>query len=245
MQLIHILRKRNLSRDLVQPYELYLADEILKDPDTYRMAVRGTSSYKILDNSLNELGYSVSLEKLDRAAEIVWPNEIVIPDEIDPVKSREAAERAFEEIHNYEHLKSLKKMVVVHANTPREYLDEMLRLDRDSRVDTIGIPKVVASRFAENSNDYSGRVSLYAAALCKGLEKPVHFLGWAGFREFETHKWLTRRIRSMDSRLMLESTDLWSREDLLSHIDLQSGSIESIEQSISRVREVYESYGLC
>ena len=71
MELIHILPRKNLSRDLVQNYELYLTDEVLKHPMDYCLCTRGTPSYKILDDSLNELGVSVKLAEMDRAAGVI------------------------------------------------------------------------------------------------------------------------------------------------------------------------------
>ena len=245
MELIHILPRKNLSRDLVQNYELYLTDEVLKHPADYCLCTRGTPSYKILDNSLNELGVSVKLAEMDRAAGVIWPDEFVIPDDVDPAKSRALMERTLESIESYPHLRELRKMAVVHANSFNEYISELLRLGRDPRVDVVGIPKTVARAMSTDKDSLNGRVVLLACAKGLGFGKTVHFLGWAGFREFEYYEnFVSSNVRSMDSRLMLESKDLWLREDLLSHVDLENGKIVDVVSKIRRVRRGAYTYGL-
>lgn len=245
MELIHILPRKNLSRDLVQRYELYLADEILKHPEDYCSCSRGTPSYKILDNSLNELGVSVNLEAMDRAAKVIWPDEFVIPDDVDPIKSRALMEQTLETIDEYPHLKELRRMAVVHADSFSEYIRELIRLGRDPRVDVVGIPKVVAETMSTEEDSLNGRVTLLACAVGLGFGKTVHFLGWAGFKEFSDYTdFVNYYVRSMDSRLMLESRELWVREDLLSHVDLENGEIADIQSKIDRVRKAACMYGL-
>ena len=43
---------------------------------------------------------------------------------------------------------------------------------------------------------------------------------------------------------MLESKDLWLREDLLSHVDLENGEIADVVSKIRRVRRRAYTYGL-
>lgn len=245
MELIHILPRKNLSRSLVQNYELYLTDEVLKHPEEYSMNVRGTSSYKILDNSLNELGSSLKLEEMDEAAAVIWPDEFVIPDSVDPQESRELMEETLSRLDEYSYLLGLRKMAVVHAATFQEYVDEMLRLSADPRIDVVGVPKVLAERFQTEQNAMDGRVTLLACAVGKGYSKCTHFLGWAGFREFVGYTdFVSIHVRSMDSRLMLVSRNLWSRANVLSHIDLENAEIPNIEVEMQRVKRGVRRYGL-
>lgn len=245
VQLIHILPRKNLSRDLAQNYELYLADEVCKDPTDYSICVRGNQAYKILDNSLNELGVSASLETMEMAAEAIWPDEFVIPDDIDLDKSRDLMERTLEHLNEYPNLSKLYRMAVVHAETFEDYLAEMLRLSRDPRVDVVGIPKTVATTLETEPGRRDGRVILLACAHGMGYAKTTHFLGWTGFREFSCHtSFVSQCVRSMDSRLMLVSEDLWNRSDVLSHVDLENSEIPNVREAMYRVKKEAARYGL-
>lgn len=245
MQLIHILPRKNLSRDLAQRYELYLADEIRKNPTDYSMCVRGNLAYKILDNSLNELGVSASLEAMELAAGTIWPDEFVIPDDVDPEKSRALMEQTLGSLGEYPNLVQLRRMAVVHARTFESYLAEMLRLSKDSRVDVVGIPKTVATLLETEPGRRDGRVVLLACAIGMGYSKTTHFLGWTGFREFEGHEeFVNCYVRSMDSRLMLVSKDLWNRDDVLSHVDLENSEIPNIREEMRRVGKEARKSGI-
>lgn len=246
MELIHILPKGNLVSKPKQKYELYLADEILKDPEFYETYVRGTPGYKILDNSLNELGTSVSLDKLEEAASIIEPDEFVMPDDINPDRSDELFWLCRERITRYRRLAELKKMVVVHAySVPGAMLKSVTYAEAGANV--LAYSKVTGEEWGSRANRYDGRVSVVANLVSSEIKNvEFHFLGFAGLNEFDGFEWVSEWVRSMDSRLFLETRDLWShRDSILSHVSLGSErEIPDIEAQIEETRRKYESYGL-
>lgn len=85
----HIAREMQGSskdEDFLGEYHLLLAHDVLEHPDAYREVygeVRkryGQESFIILDNSIVELGESVSAETLYEAARIIKPDCVVAPD---------------------------------------------------------------------------------------------------------------------------------------------------------------------
>ena len=246
MELIHILPKGNLKDKPNQKYELYLADEILKDPDFYREYVKGTPGYKILDNSLNELGASMSLEQLSEAADIICPDEVVYPDSIDPEESNKLFWECRERVKRFSNLRDLKKMVVVHSD---DWFGAIVLSEKYSKagVDVLAYSKVTSEQWGRPGT-YDGRVSVVAelTRLCS-LKTQFHFLGFSGFVEFEGYREVSKRVRSMDSRVFLESRDLWShRDNILSHVSLGNDRvIENLEEKMAWARERYYGYGLC
>lgn len=236
MELIHILPKENLKNRSkpYQKYELYLVDDILANPEFYLQNVRDTPGYKILDNSLNELGFSRGMEELNAAAEIIKPDEFVVPDALNLYDSRHLLEECIATVSYYENLKDLKKMAVVHGNCYREHRDYFKYLLDLPEVDVIGFPKVLLNRV-----NITYLYGLFAP-------KEIHFLGFVGFDEFADYGCVTQKIRTLDSRMMLETDNLWNRDDILSNVSLDYGRvIPDIESKITRVRREYESYGLC
>ena len=250
MELIHTLPKKDLKNRPKQRYEFYLAEEILKDPYYYRDNVFSSSSYKILDNSFNELGYSVNIEDLAKAAEYILPDEIVYPDDIDPDRSEYMLHESEAMLVNFPQLYSVKKMAVLHANSWDDVYRGLDSLCNDENVDVIGLTKVMARKFGTTTYPSSGRMRIVESILNRTSAKKIHLLGFAGFEEFEHFEYLTSYIRSMDSRLMLYSNNLWSRDYILSNVALDGPSFsestgEDLEQRILQVRKEYESYGLC
>ena len=247
MELIHILPKGNLIAKPYQKYELYLADEILKDPEFYATYVKGTPGYKILDNSLNELGASVSMDKLEEAASIIEPDEFVYPDDINPEKSDELFWTCRDRVSRYRRLAHLKKMVVVHAkSTPGAIMRSIIYAE--AGVDVVAYSKVTCEEWCSPFSPYDGRVSVVRGLVesnIKGVQ--FHFLGFAGLNEFAGVEWVSKHVRSMDSRFFMEVDNLWDhREQMLSHVSLGSErAISDIEAKIADVKRRYRLHGLC
>lgn len=85
---IHLLLQLQ-ERNLIKPYLLLLAHDILEHPNAYEdflhvwrseAAIEGTDTFLILDNGVIERGSPVSCEELLTAAEIVQANVVVGPD---------------------------------------------------------------------------------------------------------------------------------------------------------------------
>lgn len=157
--------------------------------------------YVMLDNSLIELGKSVTMEDVLRAAEAIQANEIVLPD---VYKSHEGTVKAVEDaLYKYpKELKKYKLMAVCHGSDPSDWLSCHNHLVSIPEINTIGIPKV-ASTFSQFNN--MGRVRLCSTMEQNGLrskKKEYHLLGvwnnpWPEIQQLSTLKW----IRGVDTVL--------------------------------------------
>ncbi len=210
---------------------MYLAHLVLKYPEIYSK-VSEYYSYRILDNSFNELKGAMSLEELDAAAKIVKPSEIVLPDCMDPYANLKLIEQSLDSIEDFEHLRGLRKAAVVHANSYNEAWDVLRRLVSNRRVDTISMPRGI-SDLAPFSK---GRVLL---AHDFRETKPFHFLGSVGLHEITGCS--LKSVRSMDSGWFLNEakniTD--NRADYMeSKFNLESSDVLSIKEAGERIRQI-------
>ena len=79
MQLINIFPLGNICMEYQQDMHMYLTHMVEKYP-IYAATAEVAPGYKILDNSLIELGGSVSLERVIDAATHIGADEIILPD---------------------------------------------------------------------------------------------------------------------------------------------------------------------
>lgn len=133
-------------------YHLLLA-HLASDPE-YVKAARALKGYKILDNSLIEHGHEAfSLDKLLEAAELLGPDEIVLPDVFrDGAATVESTKAALDKMGKYRTV--YKVAAVAHGTQPHEWLrcyKELVALG----VDVIHIPKVMDELWP-----YGGRLGL-------------------------------------------------------------------------------------
>ena len=79
MYLINIFPLGNICLESNQRMHMFLTHMVEKYP-AYTEAARNAPGYKILDNSLIELGGAVDLERVVKAAEYIGADEIILPD---------------------------------------------------------------------------------------------------------------------------------------------------------------------
>lgn len=79
MYLINIFPLGNICLERNQRMHMFLTHMVEKYP-TYVEAARNAPGYKILDNSLIELGGAVDLKRVVKAAETIRADEIILPD---------------------------------------------------------------------------------------------------------------------------------------------------------------------
>lgn len=191
MIITHILPKNKVGL-IRQPIEMYLADLIVRYPEDYEVVCGPSKSYKIVDNSYNELGRSVTLDRLVKAAEIIEADEVILPDR----------ESASEYINHLQHdinflkhncKKDVNLMAVVHAADWSEALNQIALFSLYPDIDTIGLPKPIA----EIAPFSTGRIQ--AAKMIKSItSKNVHFLGSELLLEEITGRDVSN-VRSMDT----------------------------------------------
>lgn len=197
MQLINIFPLGNICLEHTQDMHMYLTHMVEKYP-MYASTARDAQGYKILDNSLIELGGAVDLERVLSAAEIIGADEIILPDVF---RGGPATVKAVKEALQYLTNKwpnrdwPFKLMAVAHGATVEEWYECYKQLIAMPDVDVIGIPKVLAKMHPK------GR-PYFVNELCDLHRKPHHLLGLyysvAEFADYHNLEW----IRSCDTVLL-------------------------------------------
>lgn len=197
MQLINIYPLGNLSMEYHQEMHMFLTHLVEKYP-MYVNCARNCAGYKILDNSLIELGGAVDIDRVLRAAKLIEADEIILPDVF---QNGPATVKAVKETLQY--LNELypnrswpyKLMAVAQGRDEHEWLECYNELLAMPDVDVIGIPKVCAKMHPK------GR-PYFVNSLCNLRAKPHHLLGlWYSFTELTEYNEL-EQIRSCDTVLL-------------------------------------------
>ena len=197
MQLINIFPLGNICMEYTQDMHMYLTHMVEKYPQ-YANTARDARGYKILDNSLIELGGAVDLERVLNAAKVINADEIILPDVFQDgpatVKAvRESLQYLTDKWPNRDW--PFKLMAVAQGATIEEWYTCYLELLAMPDVDVIGIPKVLAKMHPQ------GR-PYFVNELCDLRQKPHHLLGlWYSVSEFTDYRDLNL-IRSCDTVLL-------------------------------------------
>lgn len=196
MQIINIVPVANICMEFHQPMHMYLTHLVEKYPQ-YVATAKAAGGYKILDNSLIELGGSVNLDRLLYAASLIDANEVILPDVFqDCSGTLEAVEYALVVIDRiYQGKPPFKLMAVAQGNTWAEWDRCYTHLISYPEVDVIGIPKVCAKMLP------GGRPEVMRRSGCRLQEKDHHLLGvWYSAEELFRYDH-PEMIRSCDTVL--------------------------------------------
>lgn len=213
-----------LLTHLVEKYPSYV-EEALKHPDTY----------KILDNSLIELGGALSMDRLVSAAEKVKANEIILPDVFkDGEATIQSTINAINWLKEHNLLGKYKLMVVCHGTTKEAFKKCFDTLEAMPEIDVIGIPKVMASM-----SWVKGRNRKDLKDIFMNSSKEIHFLGsWYNLGELlDLGKDVWNRVRSADT--CLPSLDVIQG---LGFYDDRIGTIDLEEAYIGLTDEKYREF---
>lgn len=175
------------------PYNMLLA-HLAKEDRSYARWASLNKSYKIMDNSIIELGKAFLLQDLLKEAAICNVQEIILPDVFqDGPATIGLAKKSYAEIYNSPYRGRFNLMVVCHGKNEKEVTDSFTQIEKLPFVTTIGMPKVIGSW--GNRNDYR--------TLYKMSKKKIHYLGcWYSFKEIiEMDDELKKRIRTVDTCL--------------------------------------------
>lgn len=195
MNLISITPVHQAKWMLEQPMIMALS-HLTKYPE-YVNAIKNRKKdiFVILDNSLIELGESVTLDTVLEAAEKIDANEIILRDVF---KNGPATIERVKEDINYLKEKNLigkyQLMAVCHGNNLKEFKESFDQLEAIPEVDTIGIPKVVSTWCGERSELFN---------IFKNSKKNIHFLGsWYSLKEIiDMPSDVFKKVRSCDTCL--------------------------------------------
>lgn len=195
MYLINIFPIPNIEMEQKQTMHMFLT-HLVESNSTYRKAAFEAPGYKILDNSLIELGGAVDLERVLKAAEVIHADEIILPDVFQ--KGPETLEVVFQSIdylkNAYPYGCPYKVMAVAQGREEKEWYECYRELLGMPEVDVIGIPKILAKMHP------CGRPH-FVTELCDLRAKPHHLLGlWYSFLEFSAYpQEVLDKIRSCDT----------------------------------------------
>lgn len=197
MKVVHIFSLGNICYEYSQNMHMFLT-HMVERYAPYRRVAQECSGYKILDNSLIELGGAVEIERVLDAAANIGADEIILPDVFqNGPETLKAVEKAIEKMWEIWPTGDwpYKLMAVAQGKDEEEWIQCYRKLLLKSEVDVIGIPKVLA-KMVPGGRPYMVNTH------CNLEAKPHHLLGvWYSFTELKEYK-RPGDIRSVDSVLM-------------------------------------------
>lgn len=225
MQIVNIVPTSNLQVIERQRIQMYLTHLVERDPE-YKKFARKSTSYKILDNSLIELGGAVDLQRVLAAAQEIEADEIILPDVFQNGPATiERVNESLEELRQLGLLGKYKLMAVAQGRDYVEFCSCFKYLEAIPEIDVIGIPKVCAKMHPAGRPAFEG--------LWMHSPKKIHLLGlWYCFSEVHQYE-RPHLIRSVDTcqaaylaKYHMKCTDV--RPDGFT-IDLQDTTIDCDE----------------
>ena len=183
-------------------YLMYQQDMVMllchlsKNNDKYAKEAHDAKNYKIMDNSIIELGEAFTLEDLIIEARKCKANEIILPDVFQEGEATlSLVKDSINYLKNNHILGEFKLQAVCHGKTIDEFKSSFKALNMIKEIDVIGIPKVLTKIFGN-------RCSLYD--IFKNTNKEIHLLGcWDSFNELKVlPDEAFKKIRSLDTCLI-------------------------------------------
>lgn len=197
MKLINIYPMGNLCMELTQDYHMFLTHMVEKYP-LYEMTAQKSKGYKILDNSLIELGDSVDIERVLSAAKRICADEIILPDAFqDGPRTLISVQESLAYLRKKYPQKNwpYKLMAVAQGRNEEEWYKCYRELLSIPEIDVIGIPKVLAKMHPK------GR-PYFVNNLCELGKIEHHLLGlWYSLSELREYD-NPQLIRSCDTVLL-------------------------------------------
>lgn len=221
------------------PRVMLLTHLVERDENYVALAKQHPNTYKILDNSLIELGGATSMERLVTAAEEVGADEIILPDVFkDADLTIWKVKESIQWLKDKGLLGKYKLMAVCHGATREAFLKCFDTLEKMPAVDVIGIPKVMCSFDWVNNS----RANLYP--IFKNSTKEIHFLGvWYNLGEIlSLPKEVYNKVRSVDTCMfaldVIQNIDFFT--DRKGTIDLEKEYSELTEDKYNALMDRFE-----
>ena len=194
MKVIHIA-PLNCTKVLYKKRRMPMAmclTHLVEESKEYREFYQAFPGYKILDNSLIELGDAVNLQRVLKAAQEIDAQEIILPDVFQEGDATiEAVMYSIHELRSLGEIDRYKLMAVAHGRTVEEWVSCFNALSTIPEIGVIGIPKITAKL------QPGGRPAL--ESIWGNSPKEIHLLGlWYAFGELDSYM-RPDRIRSVDT----------------------------------------------
>ena len=234
MKFCSILPIKNTNIMLKQNYVMLLAHLSQKYPD-YCKKSYSYKGYKIMDNSIIELGESFTMNDLIKEAIKCDVDEIILPDSFENGKETvELVKKSIQWLKNNNLLTRFKLMAVCHGKNDDELLQTFNELNQIEEIDVIGLPKVLSTWCG--SRIYKAK---YFSAL---TTKKIHLLGcWDNLAEYKEND--LSFIRSTDTclpaLLSIYGMNCWDKRNGLK-IDLEKDEI-NLDKYNKIIKELYEN----
>lgn len=167
-----------------------------KENEEYKKIAKNSHNYKMMDNSIIELGSAFSLENLIKEAIECDVNEIILPDSFQNAKETiRLAKQSITWLKKKKLLHKFKLQCVCHGKTIDEFKWCFNKINKINEIDVIGIPKVLTKTFGN-------RCELWD--IFKNTGKQIHLLGcWDSFNELTVlPDEAFIKIRSLDTCLI-------------------------------------------
>lgn len=242
MQLVSITPKNLWQEMFTQDIVMCLTHLVMKYPEYAEMIKnRPNNCFVMLDNSIIELGESVTLQDILDAAEKVHADEIILRDGYPYAElTRQRIKEDIDYLRKHNLTTKYKIMAVLHGQNLEEFKQTFKFVNSIPEISTLGIPKVLCKWLPSRS-----RAEL--ASIFTQTDKQIHLLGsWFNLQEeIEWPVEYRNKIRSIDTCLpsyyIISGKDI--SEDRDGTIDLEKEYPKlTKEKHDNIIKEYYNRY---
>lgn len=190
MKIASIVPVKNIEHTFDNSYAMMLTH--LKDYYPQTAIQQRNNCYRIMDNSLIELGGAVDIDQVYEAAKQCQAHEIILPDVFrDATKTRQSIYDALDKLSKKGRLYDFRLMAVCQGSTVEEFVNCFKSLCCFPEIHTIGIPKVAETLLPAGRPGFE--------YLWQNCPKEIHLLGcWTSLNEMRQYK-NPAAIRSCDT----------------------------------------------
>lgn len=235
MNFCSITPLKNADLMFENDYVMLLA-HLSKNSDYYADLARKNNNYKIMDNSIIELGEAFTMKDLINEAIKCDVDEIILPDVFeDGCATVETVKKSIEWLKENGLIGRFKLMAVCHGKGPKELLDTFNLLNSIKEIDVIGVPKILSTWVTD-------RVKT-AEFMAENSLKKIHLLGC--YNSLNELKKISKdsKIRSMDTcmpaLLSIYNMDTFAdRNGLKIDLEKDEVNIENYRKIINDVKRL-------
>lgn len=200
----------------------------------YAQYARNNNNYKIMDNSIIELGEAFDMDTLINEAIKCNVDEIILPDIFnDGDATLKKVNESIEWLKEHNYIGKFKLMAVCHAKNLEEFHETFNKLNKIKEIDVIGIPKVCSRWMGSRVKE--------AECLSLHTKKDIHLLGcWNSLNELKDLS-SNSKVRSMDTclpaLLTIYNMNTFDDRNGLT-IDLEKDEIQNINKYKEIMKEI-------
>ena len=240
MQLVSITPKNLWGEMFKQPIAMCLTHLVMEYPEYAEMIKnRPDNCFVMLDNSIIELGESVTLQDILDAADKVHADEIILRDGYPYANlTQQRIKEDIEYLRKHNLTNKYKIMAVCHGQNEKEFKQTFEFINSIPEITCIGIPKVLSVWGGDRQNLFH---------IWKNTNKELHLLGsWYSLSEMlRLRPEVRERVRSCDtclpSLLAIQNKHVW--EDRKGTINLSQEYPElTPEKYYSVLKEYNQEY---